>query len=420
MVKLQKFFIERIIMLSVIFIGAGPVGLFAAIQLKLQCPAKSILMFEQYETPTRTHAMYVDSNSFAGMDRSHGFGDILDKIPAKVIISDLEKTLRAFAASIGITIKYEVVKNVEALQELYPETRFFVGSGGLRGVVHPEIFSSENQIKEDLRYAVEVKYKAVGEVRSLSKLTQIPGILAHTNHVVSEYVGHLKDGLTPVSLRIFIDDETYGAMKAATFKKPYTLNDTDKIPANLYQTIVSYMKGRKHLAGEKIEEGTLKISTITLSLYASKDFGKRVGEKVFLKVGEEGFACPFYRSFNDNVSCVPSFVRTMDALFHAQLIERPSKVSSTFFSSSSEDQDPLVYFQNSMQSMVDSEIRTVRLINTGVDILETSALTSRAIPQVAHSKLKVQGNGRMFLADVAGQDVKMVQKDATSSSCLLL
>lgn len=49
-------------MTDIIFVGAGPIGLLGAIQLKLQCPDKEILMFEKYEVPIRNHAMYVEQN----------------------------------------------------------------------------------------------------------------------------------------------------------------------------------------------------------------------------------------------------------------------------------------------------------------------------------------------------------------------
>ncbi|WP_233590489.1 hypothetical protein [Legionella qingyii] len=71
--------------------GVLTIGLLGAIQLKLQFPEKEILMFQKYEVPIRNHAMYVEQNSFSGMDRSNCFGDVLDSIPSKVIINDLEK-----------------------------------------------------------------------------------------------------------------------------------------------------------------------------------------------------------------------------------------------------------------------------------------------------------------------------------------
>ena len=178
---------------DIIFIGAGPIGLLGAIQLKLQCPDKNILMFEKYQEPVRTHSMYVDHDSFAGMDRSNGFGKLLDDISSKIQISDLEKTLRQYAAQIGIHIDYNEITDFKELQQQYPDTHYFVGSGGLRGIIHPQVFNNENQINEPLRYAIEVKYKANGKTRKLNKLTEIPGVLAYGNHLVSEYVGHEKD-----------------------------------------------------------------------------------------------------------------------------------------------------------------------------------------------------------------------------------
>ncbi|ARB92111.1 hypothetical protein [Legionella longbeachae] len=262
-------------MTDVIFIGAGPIGLLGAIQLKLQFPEKEILMFEKYEVPIRNHAMYVEQSSFSGMDRSNGFGEVLERIHSKVTISDLEKKLREYATSIGIKIQYQEVKDFNELQEQYPQTDYFVGSGGLKGIIHPQVFNGENQINEPLRYAAEVKYKVSGTTRTLNKVTELPGVLAHTKHLVSEYVGYLKEGQTPISLRIFIDESTYQAMKGATFKTPYTLTDKDKIPPDLYQTLTTYLKGRKHLAQEIIEEGTLKISTITLSFMPVKIFVRK-------------------------------------------------------------------------------------------------------------------------------------------------
>ncbi|WP_244940954.1 hypothetical protein [Legionella sainthelensi] len=406
-------------MTDVIFIGAGPIGLLGAIQLKLQFPEKEILMFEKYEIPIRNHAMYVEQSSFAGMDKRNGFGEILESIHSKVIISDLEKKLREYATSIGIKIQYQEVKDLNELKKLYPETDYFVGSGGLRGIIHPQVFNGENQINEPLRYAVEVKYKASGTTRALNKVTELPGVLAYTKHLVSEYVGHLKEGQTPISLRVFIDESTYQAMKGATFKTPYTLTDKDKIPSNLYETIATYLKGRRHLADEIIEEDTLKISTITLSLYASKDFCKKVDGKIFFQIGEEGFACPFYRSFNDNASCIPFFTNTMKALFKNRNVELNKITSSSFFSASTMEETPLEYYQRNVQGFVNSEIRTVYYLNLGIEMLETSVSSSQAVPKFAGSKLNLKRGGKIFLDEINREHQNDEQEKASSLTCVL-
>lgn len=405
-------------MTDIIFIGAGPIGLLGAIQLKLRCPEKEILMFEKYNDPIRNHAMYVEQSSFAGMDRSQGFGELLDNIPTKVIISDLEKTLREYAALIGIKIEYQEIKDFNELKGRYPDTNYFVGSGGLRGIIHPQVFNAENQVNETLRYAVEVKYKVSGATRSLNKVTELPGVLAHTKHLVSEYVGRLKEDVTPVSLRIFIDESAYETMKHATFKSPYTLVDKDKIPADLYQTIATYLKAREHLAGENIDEGSLKISTITLSIYASKDFCREVDGKVIFQIGEEGFACPFYRSFNDNASCIPFFIKAMKALFEHNNVESNKIASSSFFSVSAVEETPLEYYQRSVQRLVNSEIRVIHSLNFGIKMLETSVASSQSIPKLSGAKLNFKKGGKTFLDEVKREEKD--NKAPSSSTCILI
>ncbi|WP_226905585.1 hypothetical protein [Legionella antarctica] len=377
-------------------------------------------MFEKYEVPSRNHAMYVEQTSFAGMDRSNGFGNILDSISSKVIISDLEKTLREYAATIGIKIRYQEIKDFSELKNQFPHTNYFVGSGGLRGIVHPQIFNNENQINEPLRYAVEVKYKASGATRSLNKVTELPGVLAYTKHLVSEYVGRLKEGHTPVSLRIFIDEPTYQAMKKATFKTPYTLGDTNKIPPQLFRTIDTYIKGRQYLAAEKIEENSLKISTITLSIYASRVFCKKVDGRAFFQIGEEAFACPFYRSFNDNASCIPSFAKAMKALFKNTNVES-SKINSSSLFSISTNEDPLEYYQHKVQRLVNSEIRTIYLLSSGIEMIETSVDSVQSAPKISGSGLKLKRRGKSFIDEVNkeyGDERK--ENPAPSSFCTLM
>lgn len=398
-------------MTDIIFIGAGPIGLLGAIQLKLQCPEKEILMFEKYREPVRNHAMYVQQSSFAGMNRDEGFGAVLDKIPTKVIISDLEKTLRAYATSIGIGIIFEDIRDFNELKSRYPETEYFVGSGGLRGIIHPQVFADENQINEPLRHAVEVKYKAIGVTRALSKLSEVPGVSARSNHLISEYVGHEKEGLTPISLRIFIDALAYDFMKSATFKSPYTLEDKDKIPEDLYQSITNYLRGRNLILGERILDDSLRISTITLSIYASRFFCTRSEGKTIFQIGEEGFACPFYRSFNDNALCIPFFTRAMKALFDNQPIESETFISnsqpssSSFWNPSSSSisimtEEPLEYYQRKVQGIVNSEIRTIHALNFGINMIESSVSSSRAFPMISGSGLSFHEGGRAYLRDV--------------------
>ena len=386
---------------DIIFIGAGPIGLLAAIQLKLKYSDKEVLMFEKYAEPVRNHAMYVDKSSFAGMDRSNGFGELLDSIPSKITISEFEKKLRAFAKKINVNIEYKEVTNFNSLKEEFPDTKYFVGSGGLKGIIHAQEFKSEKQIDETLRYAAEVKYRVEGKIRPLSKLTELPGVLSNTKHLVSEYVGHEKDGFTPISLRIFINEETFNGMKDATFKNPYKLSDKDKLDSDLLDTITIYLSARKEIAGEIMVEDSLKISTIKLSIQASKFFSKQEDDIILLTIGEESFACPFYRSFNDNATTVPDFIKTMARLFDNKNEESKKPNTNAFFSSTSisslkDEETPLEYYRCKIQKLIDSEIKTIHLLNSGIDLVESSVASSKAT-HLGHAKLMTTKGGRNFL-----------------------
>ena len=170
--------------------------------------------------------------------------------------------------------------------------------------------------------------------------------------------------------------------------------------SDLYNSIITYLKGREHLVAEKIEENSLKISTITLSIYASQDFCKKVEGKTIFQIGEEGFACPFYRSFNDNASSIPFFTKSMKALFENEKVVSNKISPSSFFSVSTIEEDPLVYYQHSVQGLVNNEIRTIHCLNFGIEMLETSVASTQFCPRFSGSELSLKKEGQIFLNEI--------------------
>ena len=122
--------------------------------------------------------------------------------------------------------------------------------------------------------------------------------------------------------------------------------------------------------------------------------------KVIFQLGEEAFACPFYRSFNDNASCIPAFTKAMKALLENNNIPSKKISSSSFFNLSAIEDEPIEYFQHNMQALVNSEIRTIHLLNFGIEMLETSVASTQSVPQISSSKLGFKRGGRTFLAEV--------------------
>ena len=69
-----------------VIVGAGPVGLFTAIQLRLRCPAMRVVMLEKYETYQRQHVLRIEPASLhTGLeDDNPGFAARLQELVGKV------------------------------------------------------------------------------------------------------------------------------------------------------------------------------------------------------------------------------------------------------------------------------------------------------------------------------------------------
>ena len=48
-------------MADVVFVGAGPVGIWTAIQIQQRCPEADIVMYERHEKYQRNHVLRLDT-----------------------------------------------------------------------------------------------------------------------------------------------------------------------------------------------------------------------------------------------------------------------------------------------------------------------------------------------------------------------
>ncbi|HRE30351.1 MAG TPA: hypothetical protein PLD88_00115, partial [Candidatus Berkiella sp.] len=81
-------------MSDVIVVGAGPVGLWSAIQLKLYNPTLNILMLEKHSEYQRSHTVKIDSESFKNSHPDPVFQKIIAPMTGLVSTNLLEKTLK--------------------------------------------------------------------------------------------------------------------------------------------------------------------------------------------------------------------------------------------------------------------------------------------------------------------------------------
>ena len=117
---------------------------------------------------------------------------------------------------------------------------------------------------------------------------------------VFEYVGRQKDGIRPVTLRVFVDKKTYNAMPDAGFKNPLPLND-NRLPPAVAGSISTYMNARQAKADEQYAEGSGKLTKLQLSLYAARKFAVRKDERNWFMVGDAAMGVPYFRSLNSGL-----------------------------------------------------------------------------------------------------------------------
>jgi hypothetical protein len=74
------------------------------------------------------------------------------------------------------------------------------------------------QTHKTLQRIVDVKYEVIGTAKKLHMIQEAYPLMKLTGHVAQEFVGKPKDGRTPVTLRLLIDETEFETVKNASFK----------------------------------------------------------------------------------------------------------------------------------------------------------------------------------------------------------
>lgn len=378
-----------------VFIGAGPVGLFAAIQLKLRHPGLNILMLEKYAEFQRKHPLLIDHSSFSNIYQHAELKGFVAALPSKIRTSELQKTFLEFAKKLGIIIEYQTVDDCFLLQDTYPGARAFCGTDGSHSIVHKQVFNGEYQHKSNMRYICEVKYDVKGKTKPLNLFTQVIPVHAYANHLVSEFVGKEREGNTPVSIRIFIDEATYLHMKKATFKNPYKINsesENDYDP-KLLTTIKAWLAARETFAKESRVENSEKVTVTNLPVYASNSFVAAVNDVSWALLGDSAIGVPYFRSLNNGLLCASEYAKCVDAyLRNIKEFEVVGPLSSVSYI------PPMLRYRQYVQGRFEAEKSLAGWKDWGVEALESGVSSQRAVPLFAMSKFSSTEEGRLFKA----------------------
>lgn len=300
---------------DIVIIGGGPVGLWSAIQIKKRNPALDVQIYERYEEYRRSHilklehrALMLYSKNNYDLPEAKFLAAVTGDNPAKITKSaidgeqtyirtnDLETALKTYAADLGIHIDYRKIDSPEAAEARHPECKNFIAADGAHSAIRKTLMGENATKQYPLQYVVEIKYEAEGKARPLSVAENLK-VNKYLTAMCFEYTGREKAGKTPVTLRFFVDKQTYQALPEAGFKNPLGL-DNKHIPQELAHDIAAYMQARKETAGEVYRQGSAKISKLELSLYKAKRFAVQKEGKNWFLAGDAAMGVPYFRSLN--------------------------------------------------------------------------------------------------------------------------
>ncbi len=279
---------------------------------------------EKHEEYQRKHILNISNSSLKGIPNHAGLLDLAKHIKTSnnyIRTNDLEARLKKIAQEVGIEIRKENVDEPEKLKEQFPNTKIFVGADGSHSGVREKVFGGELRVEENLQYIAEVKYEIHGKGKKLSGLKHAYPTQKLMKSVATEHIGSETDSKTPITLRLFINKETYEEMAPASFKNPYHFaTHQEAITKKLKENITTWLNVKEEVLKEKRVAGSEKITVTRLSIYASKTFVKQEGDATWCLVGDAAFGVPFFRSLNNGLLSGTKLAKAIaksDAVNHA-------------------------------------------------------------------------------------------------------
>ncbi|WP_157010333.1 FAD-dependent monooxygenase family protein [Legionella fallonii] len=282
---------------DVVIVGAGPVGLFTAIEMMLLNPTLKIKIIDRNKEYTRHHILKLEEESLINSNSYKTYEEVR-KLHGFVPTSEIESTFLKIARELNVEIETGVkVEDSKELLNQYPTAHTIIGADGAHSIVRRQIFDDKKIVDTNLQYIVEIKYQAKGATSRLPNLVYGPA-LGQVPHLVSENVGKEKEGSTPVSLFIFVDEETYKEIRETPNAKLTDLYPKTKCMEQLMNTIRPWLSLRRAALNEEMVTDSEKINGVALSVYQSECFAKELnGKRVYL-VGDAAAAVPYFRALN--------------------------------------------------------------------------------------------------------------------------
>lgn len=364
---------------DIVVIGGGPVGLWTAIQAKL-LTRKEVLVVEKYMEYKRADIrLNIDASSFSGAPHHLPLKKLIEKWGNRAVpIKEMELELTRCAHESGIKIINGKAADPKRLQEDFPTAKVFVGADGAKSTVRKELFGDHYLFNTPLQYMAQVQYmiktpshedEGVGSFQKIKQAAESYTKQKFAGHLVTQSIRPKENGLSQVTLRIIIDEQTYRNMADATFSNPYYFEtNLDRVPNVLRDTLIKWWgtQTNQEIVGDL--KMTNKMTVIPLASYAAKEVVKVTekqdapGEQVVTAiVGDAAQAYPYFRAVNNGfllgtklAQCIGrafDTLRKATNLTTAQEKQRNKKMFATSFKPYSQYATYRAFLEHTMASM---------------------------------------------------------------------
>jgi hypothetical protein len=377
---------------DLVIVGAGPIGLWTALQIKDWMPDLSITMLEKHNSYQRNHQLRINPRSlpfpWSVRENSHSYEAVQflrNNLNPKTDV--VEGVLAAAAEKAKITIlRSSPFVDKASLLKQFPQTKIFIGADGAHSLFRKQIFGEELIKEQELQYIAELKYSVQGPAQQVS-LTQKVALNAMTGTFNCRYIGsyHAVTNTTPITIRTVIPYESFTSLQEWSFRQPGDLKALEQKDLGVYDFFQKWIEkandtpiglGRvtvtklgcymspsvvlhKTFQTEEIEDEKEEVQSSFSGFLAmwQKGNGNKTAsqERIFLLCGDAAFGVPFFRSMNNGLLCGQKLAKCV--YWYLRIVnEQQNPFWFKPYSASSILRNPLQSYQNYVNLLGEIEI----------------------------------------------------------------
>jgi len=291
-----------------VIIGAGPVGLWTAIQLKKRNPDCDVVFYERYTEYKRKHILKIQNSSlFFGASKVKSknddvfFNNVFEAPRFKIKMSPLAKNyistksieagLKTWALKLGCKIVLQKIETLDELITLHGKDTDFIIANGASSDLRAQLIG-DNVERMDLQHIIELKSTIIGNLKKLKTKD-----LNKFKNLGFEYIGKKVNNKTSFNLRLFVSEKEYEQMPEASFKEP--LKDYNFLPKTIKNDLILYAKLHNISISDLFDTG--QVSKLQLSVYCANEFAKEYKGANFFLVGDAAMGVPYFRALNSGL-----------------------------------------------------------------------------------------------------------------------